>query len=95
MEESVRNAVESLARGNARLDPHQVLTLQEQLAQVDRKFSDLRSEVSRLNAALADAKDANDALKEHNRILVSEVKSLKSPKTNKKSTASKKNLTRK
>jgi len=95
MEESVRNAVEALARGGARVDPHQVLTLQEQLAQVDRKFSDLRSEVSRLNAELADAKDANDALKEHNRILVSEVKSLKSPKTNKKSTASKKNLTRK
>ena len=95
MEESVRNAVESLARGGARVDAHQALTLQEQLAQVDRKFSDLRSEISRLNAELADAKDANDALREHNRVLISEVKSLKSTKNNKKKPTSKKNLTRK
>jgi len=103
MEESIRGAMESLARGGARVDPHQVLTLQEQLAQVDRKFSDLRSEVSRLNALLADAKDANDALKEHNRILKEQVDKLsktsttssKSPKTKKKKSTTKKNLTRK
>ena len=95
MEESVRNAMQSLTSGDDRLDPHRVLKLQEQLSQVDLLFSNLRKEVLRLNSLLAEQKDANDALREHNRILVSEVKSLKSPKTNKKSTASKKNLTRK
>ena len=103
MEQSVRDAMESLAHGGARVDAHQALRLQDQLAQVDRKFSDLRSEVSRLNAELADAKDANDALKEHNRVLREQVDKLsktsttspKSPKSKKKKSTTKKKLTSK
>lgn len=103
MEQSVRNAMESLAHGGARVEPHQVLRLQDQLAQVDRKFSDLRSEVSRLNADLADAKDANDALREHNRVLREQVDKLsktsttppKSSKKQKKKSTTKKKLTSK
>ena len=103
MEQSVRNALQSLASGNEQLDPNQVMRLQDQLSQVDTLFTQLRSEVTRLNSLLAEQKDANDALRQHNLSLLEEVSSLrkgstiasKSPKTKKKKSAAKKNLTRK
>ena len=103
MEVEVKNAIQSLAHGNARLEPHQVLTLEQMLGEVDVKFSILRREISRLNADLADAKDANDALKESNRILSEKLDSLtktstkntKPPKSKKKKTNTKKKLTTK
>ena len=103
MEVEVKNAMQALAHGQARLDSHQALTLEQMLGQVDVKFSMLRREISRLNADLADAKDANDALKEHNRVLAEKIDSLnkglknvsKSPKSKKKKTTTKKKLTTK
>ena len=103
MEVEVKNAMQALAHGQARLEPHQALTLEQMLGQVDVKFSMLRREISRLNADLADAKDANDALKEHNRVLAEKIDSLskdlknssKSLKSKKKKTTTKKKLTTK
>ena len=103
MEVEVKNAIQALAHGQARIDPHKALSLQQMLGEVDKRFSDLRSEISRLNADLADAKDANDALRESNRVLKSQVESLgktsatatKSPKSKKKKSTTKKKLTTK
>tara|TARA_B100001123_G_scaffold380611_1_gene450321 strand:+ start:524 stop:850 length:327 start_codon:yes stop_codon:yes gene_type:complete len=106
MEQSVRNAMHSLASGTESLEPHKVLKLQEQLNQVDRLFSNLRSEVTRLNSLLAEQKDISDALRAQNIRLMDEVRDLrsstkksttstKSPKSKKKKTTTKKKLTTK
>ena len=96
MEVEVKNAIQALAHGQARLEPHQVFTLEQMLGEVDAKFSALRREISRLNAQLADEKDLNDALKEHNRVLTEQAKTAsKLPKSNKKKPTTKKKLTAK
>ena len=106
MEQSVKKALQSLATGGEQLDPHKALRLEEQLGQVDRLFSNLRSEVTRLKSLLAEERDTNDALRAHNIKLMDEVRDLrtskngssispKSSKKKKKKSTTKKNLTRK
>jgi len=106
MEVEVRNALESLASGYAKIDPHKALSLQQQLARVDRLFSNLRTEVARLNSLLAEQKDTNAALRAHNIKLMDEVRDLrtskngssippKSSKKKKKKSTTKKKLTSK
>tara|TARA_B000000475_G_C15591092_1_gene280700 strand:- start:114 stop:422 length:309 start_codon:yes stop_codon:yes gene_type:complete len=101
MEVEVKEALRTLTDGNARVDTHQALWLRERLKVVDNKFKLLRTEISRLNASLADQKDRNDALlaslsivKAENAELKTSVKSKAPPQrsgsTNKKKTTKKK-----
>ena len=72
MEVEVRNAIETLSDGDARVDPHKALWLRERLEQVDGKFKLLRKEISSLNAQLAEQKDVSDALRAKLRVVEQE-----------------------
>ena len=63
MEVEVKEALHALTQENTQMDAHQVLGLQDRLRIVDEKFSLMRSEVSRLNAMLAEEKEKNNVLK--------------------------------
>ena len=99
MEVEVKEALRTLTEGNTRLDPNQVLGLQDRLRLVDEKFSLLRREVTRLNSALADEKDKNDILKVKLDVLSKENSELKEASKKKpkktKTTAKKKTTTKK
>ena len=81
MEVEVKEALRTLTDGNARVDPHQALWLRDRLEIVDNKFKLLRTEISRLNASLAEQKDKNDALVATLDLLKAENAELKSATT--------------
>jgi len=96
MEVEVKEALQTLVNGDARVDPHQVLWLRDRLEIVDNKFKLLRKEISRLNVSLAEQKDKNDALTAKLEIIKAENAELKllnvpktAPKTPKKTTKKK------
>ena len=96
MEVEVKEALETLTNGDARVDPHQALWLRDRLEIVDNKFKLLRKEISRLNVSLAEQKDKNDALAANLEIIKAENAELKllnvpktAPKTPKKTTKKK------
>ncbi len=92
MEVEVKEALKTLTDGDTRLDPNQVLGLQDRLRLVDEKFSLLRREITRLNALLAEEKDKNGTLQARIGILTEEITGLKkkpTPKPVKKTTKKK------
>ena len=101
MEVEVEEALRTLTDGNARVDPHQALSLRDRLEMVDNKFKLLRTEIGRLNGHLAEQRDTNDALRPKLEIVDAEnaelkttakskVSSRKTEKPNKKKTTKKK-----
>ena len=91
MEVEVKEALRALTREDTRMTAHEVLGLQDSLRIVDEKFSQLRSEISRLNAVLAEEKSRSDVLREKLSAVLAKNAELKTEKnTPKKKTTKKK-----
>ena len=73
MEVVIKNALQTLTGGDARLDPSKALGLQDRLMLVDEKFALLRKEISRLNMVIAEEKDKNSALEVKCQLLAKEL----------------------
>lgn len=77
MEVEVKEALRTLTEGNAQMNAHEVLGLQDRLRLVDEKFILLRREITRLNANLAEEKDKNGVLEAKLSMLLRESMELK------------------
>ena len=94
MEVEVKEAMQTLSRGDTRMTPSEALDLQDRLRLVDEKFALLRKEITRINSLLGEEKDKSDALRVQLQFLKKENQDLKKKPTVKK-TAKKKTTTKK
>ena len=77
MEVEVKEALEALSRGDARMTPSEALGLQGRLRIVDEKFALLRREIGRLNSLLGEERDKIGILKAQLEVLKKENQDLK------------------
>ena len=80
MEVEVKEALRALTQEDTRMTAHEVLGLQDRLRIVDEKFAQLRGEISRLNAVLAEEKSRSDVLREKLSAVLDENAELKTRK---------------
>lgn len=64
MQVEVKEALRALTNEDTQMTAHQVLGLQDRLRIVDEKFSQLRSEITRLNSMLLEEREKNTLLKD-------------------------------
>jgi len=81
MEVEVKEALRALTNEDTQMTAHQVLGLQDRLRIVDEKFSQLRTEITRLNSILSEEREKNGLLKEKVNSLMKEKAEVKSKQT--------------
>ena len=81
MEVEVKEALRALTQESTQMTAHQVLGLQDRLRIVDEKFSQLRTEITRLNSILSEEREKNGLLKERVNSLMREKAEIKSKQT--------------
>lgn len=77
MQVEVKEALRALTNEDTQMTAHQVLGLQDRLRIVDEKFSQLRSEITRLNSMLLEEREKNTLLKDVVTSLTTENEELK------------------
>ena len=77
MEVEVKQALEALTGGDARMTPTEALGLRDRLRIVDEKFALLRREIGRLNSLIGDERDKVGALEAQLEVLKKENQDLK------------------
>jgi len=89
MEVEVKEALHALTNGDVRMTAHEVLGLQDRLRIVDEKFSQLRTEITRLNSILLEEREKSILLKSKVTSLTNENEELKKSLTSKSPTKKK------